>query len=202
VGQAGGKAVALAALQRAGLVVPGGLCVFTGAYDRFLDFAGLRPAITLELGRKRFEDMRWEEVWDASLRIRNLFLRASLEPLLAKALEDALRRRFGDGRPAVVRSSAPAEDTAATSFAGLHESYVNVKGVPALLEAVRQVWVFRPLVTSPPPRRPSERPHAVAFRIVLHLGQSQRLQHRGHIVGEAAAQPLLLPVPTAHRVLR
>ncbi len=140
VGQAGGKAVALAALQRAGLVVPGGLCVFTGAYDRFLDFAGLRPAITLELGRKRFEDMRWEEVWDASLRIRNLFLRASLEPLLAKALEDALRRRFGDGRPAVVRSSAPAEDTAATSFAGLHESYVNVKGVPALLEAVRQVW--------------------------------------------------------------
>ncbi len=140
LGQAGGKAVALAASQRSGLRVPGGLCVFTGAYDRFLDSAGLRPAITLELGRKRFEDMRWEEVWDASLRIRNLFLRASVEPSLAMALEDALRGRFGDGRPAVVRSSAPAEDTAATSFAGLHESYVNVKGVPALLEAVRQVW--------------------------------------------------------------
>ncbi len=132
--------MALAALQRSGLRVPGGLCVFTGAYDRFLDSAGLRPAITLELGRKRFADMRWEELWDASLRIRNLFLRASVEPVLAKALEDALRGRFGDGRPAVVRSSAPAEDTVATSFAGLHESYVNVKGVPALLEAVRQVW--------------------------------------------------------------
>ena len=140
LGQAGGKAVALAALQRSGLRVPGGLCVFTGAYDRFLDSAGLRPAIALELGRKRFEDMRWEEVWDASLRIRNLFLRAPVEPLLAKALEDVLSGRFGDGRPAVVRSSAPAEDTAATSFAGLHESYVNVKGISALLEAVRQVW--------------------------------------------------------------
>jgi len=41
---------------------------------------------------------------------------------------------------AVVRSSAPAEDTAATSFAGLHESYVNVLGVAALLDAVRRVW--------------------------------------------------------------
>ena len=40
----------------------------------------------------------------------------------------------------MVRSSAPAEDTAAASFAGLHESYVNVRGVTALLEAVRQVW--------------------------------------------------------------
>jgi len=140
LGQAGGKAVALGSLQRRGLRVPGGLCVLTAAYDSFVDSAGLRPAITLELGRKRFEDMRWEEVWDASLRIRNLFLRAPLEPSLTRALEDALRERFADGKPAVVRSSAPAEDTAATSFAGLHESYVNVKGIPALLEAVRQVW--------------------------------------------------------------
>ena len=138
--RAGGKAVALAALQRRGLRVPGGLCVLTAAYDRFVDTAGLRQAIALELGRKSFEDMRWEEVWDASLRIRNLFLRASPEPELAGALEEILGRRFGDGRPAVVRSTAPAEDTAATSFAGLHESYVNVRGVPALLDAVRQVW--------------------------------------------------------------
>ena len=140
LGRAGGKAVSLATLQRRGLRVPDGLCVLTAAYDRFVDAAGLRQAIILELGRKPFEDMRWEEVWDASLRIRNLFLRASLEPDLAAVLEAALGRRFGDGRAAVVRSSAPAEDTAAASFAGLHESYVNVRGVPALLEAVRQVW--------------------------------------------------------------
>ena len=140
LGRAGGKAVSLATLQRRGLRVPDGLCVLTAAYDRFVDAAGLRQAIILELGRKPFEDMRWEEVWDASLRIRNLFLRASLEAELAAVLEAALGRRFGDGRAAVVRSSAPAEDTAAASFAGLHESYVNVRGVPALLEAVRQVW--------------------------------------------------------------
>ncbi len=139
-GRAGGKAVALGMLHRGGLRIPGGVCVLTDAYDRFVDSAGLRPAIALELGRKRFADMRWEEVWDASLRIRNLFLRAALEPESTRAVKAALAARFADGRPAVVRSSAPAEDTAATSFAGLHESYVNVRGVPALLEAVRQVW--------------------------------------------------------------
>lgn len=138
--QAGGKAVALGALHRAGLRVPGGLCLLTGAYDRFVDQGGLRQAIALELGRKRFADMRWEEVWDASLRIRNLFLRAAADPDFTLVLQEALSARFADGRPAVVRSSAPAEDTAATSFAGLHDSYVNVRGVPALLEAVRAVW--------------------------------------------------------------
>jgi pyruvate,water dikinase len=138
--RAGGKAVALATMRRHGLQVPGGLCVLTHAYDRFVDSAGLRRAVALELGRKAFEDMRWEEIWDASLRIRNLFLRASIEPTLGGELEDALRRRFWDGRAAVVRSSAPAEDTASTSFAGLHESYVDVRGVAALVDAVRRVW--------------------------------------------------------------
>ena len=49
-------------MHRHGLRVPGGLCVLTGAYGRFVDAAGLRQAIALELGRKAFEDMRWEEV--------------------------------------------------------------------------------------------------------------------------------------------
>jgi pyruvate,water dikinase len=138
--RAGGKAVALAALHHAGLRIPGGLCVLTGAYDWFVDSTGLRQAIAIELGRKRFEDMRWEEIWDASLRIRNLFLRASADEETTRALEDALSPLFADRRPAVVRSSAPAEDTAATSFAGLHESYVNVRGIPDIVEAVRKVW--------------------------------------------------------------
>jgi pyruvate,water dikinase len=138
--EAGGKAIALGALHRAGLKVPEGLCILTRAYDHFVDRAGVRQAIALELGRKRFADMRWEEVWDASLRIRNLFLRAAADPESISVLEVALAPHFADGRPAVVRSSAPAEDTAATSFAGLHESYVNVRGVPALLDAVRRVW--------------------------------------------------------------
>jgi pyruvate,water dikinase len=65
----GGKAARLGALLRAGLRVPPGVCVTTAAYDRFVDGAGLRGKIHMELGRKPFEAMRWEEIWDAALRL-------------------------------------------------------------------------------------------------------------------------------------
>jgi pyruvate,water dikinase len=39
-----------------------------------------------------------------------------------------------------VRSSAPGEDSSKTSFAGLHESYVNISGEEAILDNIRLVW--------------------------------------------------------------
>ncbi len=65
----GGKAFSLARLRAAGFLVPPALCVTIRAYRRFVDAAGLRAAIVRELGRKRFEDLRWEVICDASLRI-------------------------------------------------------------------------------------------------------------------------------------
>jgi phosphohistidine swiveling domain-containing protein len=135
----GGKAVALAALIRAGFRVPGFVCVTADAYQAFVDASGLRERILLELHRKEFNDMRWEEVWDCAARIRNLFLRKPLPHRLAGALRDVVDRRFG-GRPVAVRSSAPEEDAARSSFAGLHASYVNVRGADAVIEHVRLVW--------------------------------------------------------------
>jgi len=66
----GGKTLALARLGAAGFKIPQALCVTTEAYRRFVESGGLRGAIARELGRKRFEDMRWEKIWDAALRIR------------------------------------------------------------------------------------------------------------------------------------
>ncbi len=71
---AGGKAVSMARLNEKGFPVPESLCVTTAVYDRFVEATGLRERILLELNRKSFKEMRWEEIWDASLRIRNLFL--------------------------------------------------------------------------------------------------------------------------------
>jgi pyruvate,water dikinase len=137
--RAGGKAVALGRLARGGLTVPGGLCVTTSAYDRFLDETGLRQRLPLLLERKAFSDMRWEELWDLGLRVRNLFLVTPLPETLAVELSAALSGRFA-GVPVTVRSSAPAEDSAAASFAGLHDSFVNVLGLPAILDRMRLVW--------------------------------------------------------------
>ncbi len=134
----GGKARGLGRLLAAGYRVPVGFCITTPAYERFLENAGLADVIHMELGRKAFADMRWEEIWDAALRIRTAFLSAPLPPELVEPIVDA----YGTLVPGdvAVRSSAPGEDAAERSFAGLHESRVGVGDVSSLLDAVRIVW--------------------------------------------------------------
>ncbi|NPV46841.1 MAG: hypothetical protein HPY69_07775 [Armatimonadetes bacterium] len=137
--QVGGKAFALSRLVRAGLLVPPGMVVTAEAYRQHLTGTGLGGRIHLELERKRFKDLRWEEMWDAALRIRNMFLNTPLPPHLRQALADGIGERWAEV-PVVVRSSALDEDASGSSFAGLHESYVNVRGVEAILDHVRLVW--------------------------------------------------------------
>jgi pyruvate,water dikinase len=55
------------------------------------------------------------------------------------SMRTEIESRFS-GKSTVVRSSAPEEDTASSSFAGLHESYLNVQGTDAILEHIRKVW--------------------------------------------------------------
>lgn len=56
------------------------------------------------------------------------------------AITQALAARGWQNTPLAVRSSAPQEDSAQRSFAGIHETRLNVIGVQALVEAVRAVW--------------------------------------------------------------
>ncbi len=138
-GLVGSKAKALARLAASGFEVPPAMCISTAAYDAYLAGTNLRDRVFFELGRKRFEDMRWEEIWDAALRIRNLFLVTPLPVDLRAVVLDAHARVFGD-TPVVVRSSAPGEDSHESSFAGLHESFVNVRGPDEVLKHIRLVW--------------------------------------------------------------
>ena len=135
----GGKAAALATLKRTGHPVPQSFCLTTDAYELFVERGSLRPILHQELGRKNFEDMRWEEIWDASLRIRNRFLRTPVPREIVVAVETHLESDLPEGQLAV-RSSAPGEDSGEASFAGLHESFVGVEGNAAVIDAVRGVW--------------------------------------------------------------
>lgn len=137
--QVGGKAAALAELARLGYAVPPSLVITTAAYGAYLQQTGLGGRILMELGRKDFREMRWEELWDGALRIRNLFLKTPLPPELAAGLTAALQRCFGD-QALALRSSAPGEDSAQCSFAGLHDSYLQVCGRRRQLLALRKVW--------------------------------------------------------------
>ncbi|UCG32125.1 MAG: hypothetical protein JSU68_10710 [Phycisphaerales bacterium] len=135
----GGKAARLAALARAGFAVPGGFCLTIGAYQRFLTLSHLSDVIQMELGRKAFGDMRWEEIWDAALRIRSAFTGATVPEEVAAEIVNATDQ-FPEQTCWAVRSTAPGEDSSQRSFAGLHESYVEVVGLAAILSAVRRVW--------------------------------------------------------------
>ncbi|MFN0150142.1 MAG: PEP/pyruvate-binding domain-containing protein [bacterium] len=135
----GGKAASLGSLIQAGFKVPRGFCITTTAYEQFIAESGLSAHVAMELGRKPLEAMRWEELWDAALRIRSAFLRAPVPDSVGEQIRRALADHIGDDAVAV-RSSAPGEDSKQRSFAGLHESIVGVKGECAVLDAVRTVW--------------------------------------------------------------
>ncbi|MBN2110336.1 MAG: hypothetical protein JW705_04525 [Methanosarcinaceae archaeon] len=135
----GSKAFSLHDIAEAGLKVPVFVCISTRAYEIYLESSSLKGSILLELSRKDIKDMRWEEMWDTSLRIRNMFLNTPMSEGLDRKLRGELNERFTD-IPVVVRSSAPGEDSAMTSFAGLHESYVNVRGMDSIMDHIRLVW--------------------------------------------------------------
>ncbi len=135
----GAKAARLAALARAGQRIAPGFCITIGAYERFLAQSRLEDLIRMELGRKPFDDMRWEEIWDAALRIRSAFVAQPVPETVADAVATALGE-YSANTAWAVRSSAPGEDSANRSFAGLHESYIGVVGLDAVIDAVRLVW--------------------------------------------------------------
>jgi len=139
----GGKAAALARLTAAGLPVPRAFCVTMEGYRRFVEAHALQAEVSAAADRAMREDAQSLE--RASTMVRALFERHELPEDLA----DSIRRAYATlGRdndaaadvPVAVRSSATAEDLSDASFAGQHETYLNVRGEEAVLDAVRRCW--------------------------------------------------------------
>ena len=133
---AGGKGANLGELSRAGLPVPLGFVVTTGAYDDFVEVGGLRYEI-LRLA-SRAEDPAALET--AAEEIHAHFARTGVPEVVAKEIRVAYRELTEDSAPVAARSSATAEDLPGASFAGQQETYLNVHGEAALLEAVKDCW--------------------------------------------------------------
>jgi len=135
----GNKAQALSIMTSEDIRIPDGICITPDAYQEFITRTDLKGRILMELGRKDLKDMRWEELWDASLRIRNMFVRTPLYPSLREDIISGLPKSL-QRKPVVIRSSSTAEDTQGTSFAGLHDSFVNVTGIDRILHHIKLVW--------------------------------------------------------------
>ncbi|MFO7884121.1 MAG: PEP/pyruvate-binding domain-containing protein [Desulfobacteraceae bacterium] len=137
--QVGGKAHCLAKIHEAGILVPRTFCVPCRVYEDFLEQTHLKDRIFLAIHQKPLEKMRWEEIWDISLRIRSFFLTTPVPQSLQKNLETEIRTCCGAVQMAV-RSSAPGEDSSESSFAGLHDSFLNVSGGLEIIKHIKLVW--------------------------------------------------------------
>ena len=99
----GGKAANLARLAQSGFRVAHGFCISIKAYEQFLEANRLGAVIQMELGRKPLDQMRWEEIWDAALRIRNCFLKSAIADDLTRTLSERVME-LGAEKPLAVRS--------------------------------------------------------------------------------------------------
>ena len=137
---AGGKGANLGELTRAGLPVPQGFVIGAPAYVAFCEAGGLRDRIAAELRELDVDDTA--ALVAASERVREMILSEPLPGWLEKAIREAYAELGGGDRSAAVavRSSATAEDTESASFAGMNETFLNVRGSDALVNAVRRCW--------------------------------------------------------------
>jgi pyruvate,water dikinase len=134
----GGKGANLGVLTRAGAPVPPGFCVTVRAFERFvaaLPDAGARYAALEALDGTEVEAAR-----RAAEAMRTALERLPLPPEVAAAVREAWGE-LGREHPLAVRSSATAEDLPGASFAGQQDTYLNVRGEAALLDAVRRCWI-------------------------------------------------------------
>ncbi|WP_437972114.1 PEP/pyruvate-binding domain-containing protein [Sorangium sp. So ce260] len=127
---AGGKGANLGELTRLGLAVPPGFVVSAGAYAEQAAAWGLAERLGPHLAASG-----WEA---AAAEAEALFQTGAMLPGIESAVRDAYRELGAP--PVAVRSSATAEDLADASFAGQHETYLDVAGEDELLRALRRCW--------------------------------------------------------------
>jgi pyruvate, water dikinase len=124
-----------------GIRIPNGFATTAFAYRQFLAVTGLDQKLRELFVGLVIEDV--EQVHQVGQRARALILEASLPDDLAQAISAGylkLCEQYGQNTDVAVRSSATAEDLPDASFAGQHETFLNVHGVNGLLEACKKCF--------------------------------------------------------------
>ncbi len=141
----GGKTASLGELFNAltpkGIKVPDGFAVTAEAYRQAI--AEAQCAGRLARLMKGTARCSVAELARRAREARALVYRATGTAEIARQIGEAYRRlerRYGKGLAVAVRSSATAEDLPGASFAGQHESYINIRGAQAVVEACRRCF--------------------------------------------------------------
>lgn len=132
----GGKGANLGELMRTGMPVPNGFVVTAPAYLWALDQAGVRDLLKQPVATDVADASAVADVAD---RLRNIVRSVAMPPALRSAILAAYHE-LGDGVAVAVRSSATAEDSKETSFAGMNATLTNISGDDELIVAIQECW--------------------------------------------------------------
>lgn len=144
----GGKALNLGRLHRYGFRVPKGGVMTAGVYDALLADPLIRGLVA-ELEQVVPDQVSKPDVISKLDSIRDLIQGAALPTDTVNELQHYLANTGLDRAYLAIRSSATAEDSATASFAGIHESFLNVRGWDETLQAIKgcyaSLWTPRAL---------------------------------------------------------
>lgn len=127
-------------LSNKGISVPDGFATTAFAFEEFLTHNKLHSQL-FDLMHQQLDTKTFLNLKEVGEKARKLLLNAELPPKLQTSIEHAYKELCGKNDIEVaVRSSATAEDLPQASFAGQHESYLNIKGQTALLIAVKKCF--------------------------------------------------------------
>jgi pyruvate,water dikinase len=151
----GGKSANLGELLAAEIPVPPGFALSADAYRAFVEETGLTGAIASALARAQPDDV--DALTAASKAIDEAMRFAPLPEAVRSEVADHYRELppGEEDPPVAVRSSALGEDSAEASYAGQQESFLWVRGVEHVCDAVRDCWAS--LFT----------PQAISYRLAL-----------------------------------
>ncbi|MFS8860543.1 phosphoenolpyruvate synthase [Synechococcus sp. H60.1] len=145
VAQVGGKNASLGEMLQQltpkGIRVPLGFATTAHAYRQFIAAAGLEEKLREILKDLDIEDVR--NLRERGKAARTLILQTPFPPELEQAISEAYQKlceRYGPDTDVAVRSSATAEDLPDASFAGQQETYLNVHGIQAVLNACHRCF--------------------------------------------------------------
>ena len=145
MGVVGGKNASLGEmisnLSNAGVQVPGGFATTASAFNLFLEQSGLEARIHELLDSLDVDDI--PALGEAGNTIRQWIIETPFLPELEADITSAfktLQGDAGDEASFAVRSSATAEDMPDASFAGQQETFLNVKGIDAVMVAIKHVY--------------------------------------------------------------
>ena len=136
--QVGGKGANLGELTHSGFPIPPGFCLTTVAFQEFINTCPNSDEIYKLLDSVTTDDV--VTVRQVGARVRQILQDVPMPDEVADAVMQAWQD-LGTDQAYAVRSSATAEDLPEVSFAGQQDTYLNIIGEAALLDAIRRCWV-------------------------------------------------------------